>query len=154
MGTKCHYQAPCQQISNIPLRMWPNLPPRTGTTPHSNPVAQLCWKYLLFWCGFFSRCPSPPSCNRVESSRPHMFAWWQSKNLYQKRRGSRERGGDSTGSQGAPHELQSLSGQLLLPSEKSLQKGQGLVFSFIGRHHKVQELLLTNEKPCQEPLAH
>lgn len=40
------------------------------------------------------------------------------------------------------------------PSEKSLQKGQGLVLPLIGKHHKVKELLLTNQKPCQEPLAH
>lgn len=133
MGTKCHYQTPCQQISSIPLRMWPNLPPRTGTPP---PLKSCCTTALkifvtLMWI-FFPRCPPSPSRNRVKSpADPTCLHSGQVKSNTQKPRAGRERRG-STGRQGALHELQSLSGQLLLlPSEKSLQKGQGLVFSFV-----------------------
>jgi len=53
------------------------------------------------------------------------------------------------GRQGALHELQSLSGQLLLPSEKSLQKGEGLVFSFVEGITKCKSFCWQTKSPAK-----
>lgn len=104
MGTKCYYQAPCQRISDIPLRRWPN-----GYKPPLQPCCTSALKICYFGLFFPPGVYLHPHVSELRVHWTlHLYNGWVKSNT--RSQGQARQVRDSTGRWGVLHELQHFLG--------------------------------------------